>query len=47
MLNLIQPQFFVPIHGDYRPIGGWHARIAQQVGLPADNILVVENGLSV
>lgn len=46
MLNLIQPQFFVPIHGDYRQLV-WHARIAQQVGLLADNILVVENGISV
>lgn len=46
MLNLIQPQYFVPIHGEYRQLV-WHARIAQQVGIPIDNILVIENGISV
>ncbi|MGI6128883.1 MAG: ribonuclease J [bacterium] len=43
MLNLIQPRFFVPIHGEYRQLV-WHARIAQQVGMPSDNVFVIENG---
>lgn len=46
MLNLVQPQYFVPIHGEYRQLV-WHARIAEQVGIVPDNILVVENGISV
>jgi len=46
MLNLVQPRFFVPIHGDYRQLV-WHARIAKQVGIPANNILVVENGVRI
>ncbi|HHY92865.1 MAG TPA: ribonuclease J [Firmicutes bacterium] len=46
MLNLVRPRFFVPIHGEYRQLV-WHARIAGQVGVPADNIFVVENGTSV
>lgn len=46
MLNLLQPQFFVPVHGDYRQLV-WHARIAEQVGAPAINTLVVENGVRV
>lgn len=46
MLNLVQPQFFVPIHGEYRQLV-WHARIAQQVGMVPDNIIVIENGISV
>jgi ribonuclease J len=46
MLNLIQPRFFVPIHGEYRQLV-WHARVAQQVGMAPDNVLVVENGTSI
>ena len=43
MLNLIQPRFFVPIHGEYRHLVQ-HARMAEQVGVPRENIFVVESG---
>jgi ribonuclease J len=43
MLNLVRPKYFVPIHGEYRHLV-LHARLAQSVGIPADNIFVVENG---
>ncbi len=43
MLNLIKPRFFVPIHGEYRHLVH-HARMAEQVGIPRDNIFVVESG---
>ena len=46
MLNLIQPHFFIPIHGEYRQLV-WHARVAQQVGMSPNNVLVMENGASV
>jgi ribonuclease J len=43
MLNLIRPKFFVPIHGEYRHLVH-HARMAEQVGVPAENIFVIESG---
>jgi ribonuclease J len=43
MLNLVRPQFFVPIHGEYRHLLA-HARLAQEVGLPAEHALVIEDG---
>jgi ribonuclease J len=43
MLNLIRPRFFVPIHGEYRHLVH-HARMAEQVGIPKENIFVVESG---
>jgi ribonuclease J len=43
MLNLIQPRFFVPIHGEYRHLVH-HARMAEQVGIPPENIFVIESG---
>lgn len=43
LLNLMQPQYFVPIHGELHHLKQ-HAVIAQQVGIPMENICVVENG---
>lgn len=43
MLNLVRPRFFVPIHGEYRHLV-LHARMAQEVGIPPENILIVESG---
>ena len=43
MLNLTRPRFFVPIHGEYRHLV-YHARMAEQVGIPPENIFVVESG---
>jgi len=43
MVNLIKPRFFVPIHGEYRHLV-LHAQMAQQLGIPAKNIFVVESG---
>jgi ribonuclease J len=43
MLNLVRPKFFVPIHGEYRHLVH-HARMAEQVGVPAENIFVIESG---
>ena len=43
LLNLVQPKFFVPIHGEYRHLV-YHARIAQQVGIPEDDVLIATNG---
>jgi ribonuclease J len=43
MLSLVKPKFFVPIHGEYRHLI-LHARLAQSLGIPASNILVIEDG---
>ena len=43
MLNLVRPKFFVPIHGEYRHLVH-HARMANQVGIPPENIFVIESG---
>jgi len=43
MINLLRPKYFIPIHGEYRHLV-LHARLAQALGIPADNVFVVENG---
>jgi ribonuclease J len=43
MLNLVQPEYFVPVHGEYRHMVH-HARLAEEVGVPAGNIIVCEDG---
>lgn len=43
LLNLIRPEYFIPIHGELRHLT-LHARLAQELGIPADHTLVVENG---
>jgi ribonuclease J len=43
MLNLTRPRFFVPIHGEYRHLVH-HGRMAEEVGIPRENIFVVESG---
>lgn len=43
MLNLVRPQFFVPVHGEYRHMVH-HARLARDVGIDSGHILIGENG---
>ena len=43
MLNLIHPRFFVPIHGEFRHLVH-HARMAEAVGIPRENIFIAESG---
>jgi ribonuclease J len=43
LLHLVQPKYFIPIHGELRHLHQ-HAHIAQQVGIPAERVQVVENG---
>ena len=46
MLNLVRPTFFIPVHGEYRHLLA-HGRLAQEVGIPADRTLVIEDGQGV
>ena len=43
MLNLVRPQFFIPVHGEYRMLK-MHARLAQDLGVPKANIFIADNG---
>ncbi len=43
LLNLVKPKFFMPIHGEYRHLS-FHAKLAESVGIPKENIFVLEDG---
>jgi ribonuclease J len=43
LLNLVKPKFFMPIHGEYRHLT-LHAKLAESVGIPKDNIFILEDG---
>ena len=43
LLHLVKPKYFIPIHGELRHLKQ-HAKLAQEIGIPDENILVVENG---
>lgn len=43
MLNLTQPEYFVPIHGETRHMTA-HARHAQAVGVPREYTFIMDNG---
>ena len=43
MLNLVRPQFFIPVHGEYRMLKV-HAKLAQDLGVPKANIFIADNG---
>ncbi len=43
MLHLVNPQYLIPIHGELRHLHQ-HAVMAQEVGVAAENIAVIENG---
>jgi len=46
MLRLVRPKFFIPVHGEYRQLT-LHARLAEEVGIPPENIRVIEDGQQV
>ena len=43
MINLTRPHFFIPIHGEFRQLKN-HAALAQDQGIPQNNVLIIENG---
>jgi ribonuclease J len=43
MLELTRPRFFIPVHGEYRHLV-LHGQLAEEVGLPTENVLIVEDG---
>jgi ribonuclease J len=43
MLGLTKPKYFIPMHGEFRMLVQ-HGRLAAEVGVAPENILIVENG---
>jgi ribonuclease J len=46
LLNLVRPKFFIPVHGELRHLTQ-HKLLAQGIGIPPQNIAVVENGTEI
>lgn len=43
MLNLVKPKYLIPIHG-HRYMRQMHANLAEDVGIPEQNSIVIDNG---
>ncbi len=43
MLNLVSPEWFVPVHGEFRHMVH-HAELAEASGVPAGHVIVCEDG---
>ncbi|MEE4356470.1 MAG: ribonuclease J [Desulfococcaceae bacterium] len=43
MISLTKPEYFIPIHGEYRHLV-LHARLAEEMGIPRSNVILAENG---
>jgi len=43
LLNLVRPKYYIPIHGELRHLKQ-NAHLAELVGIPRENVIVVENG---
>jgi ribonuclease J len=43
LIHLTRPKYVIPIHGELRQLKQ-HAALARQVGIPEENIAIIENG---
>jgi ribonuclease J len=43
MLNLVRPEFFVPVHGEYRMLVE-HGKLAVRTGVERENVFIAEDG---
>ncbi len=46
MINLVQPRYLMPIHGELRHLQ-LHAKLAIESGIPEENVIRAENGMVV
>ena len=46
MINLVNPKYFIPIHGETRHLVA-HAKLAENSGVAAQNIFLIEDGCTV
>jgi len=43
MIGLTRPKFFLPVHGEHRMLVK-HSETAQSMGIPAENMVIINNG---
>lgn len=43
MINLMNPKFFIPVHGEYKMLKA-HKKVAQSCGVPEENIFIPDLG---
>jgi ribonuclease J len=43
LIHLVKPKYFIPIHGEMRQLKQ-HEKLARSIGVPQENIAVIENG---
>ncbi|MGL5352936.1 MAG: MBL fold metallo-hydrolase RNA specificity domain-containing protein, partial [Clostridium sp.] len=43
MQILVKPRYFLPVHGEYRHLKQ-HGELAMSLGLPKENLIIMENG---
>ncbi len=43
MIGLTRPKFFLPVHGEHRMLVK-HAQTAQSMGIPPENMVIIDNG---
>ncbi len=43
LINLIRPKYLIPVHGELRHLK-LHGKLGEELGIPRENIAVVENG---
>ncbi|MEB3181006.1 MAG: ribonuclease J [Nostocaceae cyanobacterium] len=43
MISLTRPKFFLPVHGEHRMLVK-HSETAQSMGIPAENMVIIQNG---
>ncbi len=46
MLSLVKPKYFIPVHGEQKHLR-YHARLAESVGVPSENIIITDNGYEI
>ncbi|WP_336031466.1 ribonuclease J [Geodermatophilus sp. FMUSA9-8] len=46
LLNVAKPRYLMPVHGEWRHLRA-HAALAEQTGMPADRVLLAEDGVVV
>jgi len=46
MLNLVNPRYFIPVHGEYRHLVK-HIQLAMETGMPEDRLILAEDGTAV
>jgi ribonuclease J len=43
MLSLVKPKYLMPIHGEHHMLAA-HGKLAQSLGMPEENVFLMENG---